>query len=127
MITMLEQHNLLFSKPYSTEDYIFHMGHRTIDDDMQSTTMVFVEQFGDMLHGMSENFKNFDPEKMIRTLLQLDAREKGLTVEVTVKAKDDNKEGSGIFTFSDGRKFIGLFKEDHFFGNEQNQIRTFFI
>lgn len=41
--------------------------------------------------GMSENF---NPEKMIRTLLQLDAREKGLTVEVTVKAKENKEEGA---------------------------------
>ena len=44
--------------------------------------------------GMSENLKNFNPEKMIRTLLQLDAREKGLTVEVTVKAKENKEEGA---------------------------------
>ena len=43
---------------------------------------------------MSENLKNFNPEKMIRTLLQLDAREKGLTVEVTVKTKENKEEGA---------------------------------
>lgn len=57
VVTMLEKHNLLFAKPYSTEDYIFQMGHRTIINDMQATTMTFIEDLGNLLHGMSDNFK----------------------------------------------------------------------
>ena len=56
VVTMLEQHNLLFAKPYSTEDYITHMERRTIISDMQSTTMAFVEHLGDMLQGMSATY-----------------------------------------------------------------------
>lgn len=56
VITMLEQHNLLFAKPYSTDDYIHYMGDRNIIDDMQSSTMEFVGQLGEMLQSMNRNF-----------------------------------------------------------------------
>ena len=56
IVTMLEQHNLLFAKPYNTEDYIFHMTNRDIVHDMRSNTMEFVGRMGEMLHSMNQNY-----------------------------------------------------------------------
>lgn len=56
VVTMLEQHSLIFSKPYSTEEYIAQMSERTCVSDMQESTMDFIGELGDMLSGMKDNY-----------------------------------------------------------------------
>lgn len=47
---------MIFSKPYSTEEYIAQMSERTCVSDMQKSTMDFIGELGDMLSGMKDNY-----------------------------------------------------------------------
>ena len=56
VVTMLEQHSLIFSKPYSTNDYIAQMSARNCVPDMQKSTMDFIGELGNMLSVMKGNY-----------------------------------------------------------------------
>ncbi len=56
VVTMLEQHSLIFSKPYSTDDYIAQMSARNCVPDMQKSTMDFIGELGNMLSVMKDNY-----------------------------------------------------------------------
>lgn len=56
VISMLEQKNLIFAKPYSTDEYISNMSKRNCIGDMQNDTMAFVGELGKMLSKMGETF-----------------------------------------------------------------------
>lgn len=56
VVSMLEQQSLIFSKPYSTEDYIAQMSARNCINDMQNNTMELVGKLGKMLTRMSDTF-----------------------------------------------------------------------
>lgn len=57
VVTMLEQNSLIFSKPYSTIEYVAKMSSRSCISDIQEGTLHFVSELGKMLSGMADSYE----------------------------------------------------------------------